>query len=651
MNSKIKHPMHILVIDKEFTDELPGMNLKHGVTRWTGEQQYAYWLEAAVAHLMTGQREKMEYDPRFRQILPYTPVVFSDTPESIDWANSPIFLYQRTKKIGEERLAGNYSIGTGGHVDHADAMVIDGSSILDFEGTVSKNLMREVASEELTFALVDGTRSLSPITDPDSFKFVPFGLIRDDSNNVGKVHLGVVNVIVVPTWMRVRCKEEELITCDPMTATELKASGLKFEGWTQILIDAFLGVECSVAPTPCREATFDIMSGNFFITSRKGDKWTELAIEFNTTVATLYRLNMANYESNEIDEGTRVNVPDQGQDMVRVDTPQHLIDALNSDTEGARAKAKEIVGKVPSSEEDQAKMAELVLQGILNHGPDYENCGLVFLVTPAMGDRLAALNSEIIPLIEKGIVSIVSEDSLPNTDAIAVGAAEAEQVKEGRISWMDSNGQLIKAAPNPLPPLEFDSNAGKPGEAIVSGQGIFVQMPNPTEQDLQSPLFEAIWQAIKNWDVNVPSSYGGYCGATGSHVKIILDSILAVNYAESPVRITGDIGTSGELIQAPDELMVEDGFKRQVLLGEANDTPRHVLQNGDSINSICEQYKISKEDFDRWNGFERGHAWPTSTGYVFIADPALKWIPLLETGINEVSPGRGDTKSYEEPTM
>jgi predicted NUDIX family phosphoesterase/LysM repeat protein len=647
MSSKIKHPMHILVIDKEFTDELPGMNLKHGVTRWTGEQQYAYWLEAAAAHLMTGQREKMEYDPRFRQILPYTPVVFSDTPESIDWANSPIFLYQRTKKIGEERLAGNYSIGTGGHVDHADAMVIDGSSILDFEGTVSKNLMREVASEELTFALVDGTRSLSPITDPDSFKFVPFGLIRDDSNNVGKVHLGVVNVIVVPTWMRVRCKEEELITCDPMTATELKASGLKFEGWTQILIDAFLGVECSVAPTPCREATFDIMSGNFFITSRKGDKWTELAIEFNTTVATLYRLNMANYESNEIDEGTRVNVPDQGQDMVRVDTPQHLIDALNSDTEGARAKAKEIVGKVPSSEEDQAKMAELVLQGILNHGPDYEKCGLVFLVTPAMGDRLAALNSEIIPLIEKGIVSIVSEDSLPNTDAIAVGAAEAEQVKEGRISWMDSNGQLIKAAPNPL--AQDESNAE--GEAIVSGQGIFVQMPNPTEQDLKSPLFEAIWQAIKNWDVNVPSSYGGYCGATGSHVKIILDSILAVNYAESPVRITGDIGTSGELIQAPDELMVEDGFKRQVLLGEANDTPRHVLQNGDSINSICEQYKISKEDFDRWNGFERGHAWPTSTGYVFIADPALKWIPLLETGINEVSPGRGDTKSYEEPTM
>jgi hypothetical protein len=264
-----------------------------------------------------------------------------------------------------------------------------------------------------------------------------------------------------------------------------------------------------------------------------------------------------------------------------------------------------------------------------------------------MGDRLAALNSEIIPLIEKGIVSIVSEHSLPNTDAIAVGAAEAEQVKEGRISWMDSNGQLIKAAPNPL--AQDESNAE--GEAIVSGQGIFVQMPNPTEQDLKSPLFEAIWQAIKNWDVNVPSSYGGYCGATGSHVKIILDSILAVNYAESPVRITGDIGTSGELIQAPDELMVEDGFKRQVLLGEANDTPRHVLQNGDSINSICEQYKISKEDFDRWNGFERGHAWPTSTGYVFIADPALKWIPLLETWINEVSPGRGDTKSYEEPTM
>src|SRR5712691_6605882 len=32
-------------------------------------------------------------------------------------------------------------------------------------------------------------------------------------------------------------------------------------------------------------------------------------------------------------------------------------------------------------------------------------------------------------------------------------------------------------------------------------------MPNPTEDDLNNPTFEAIWQVIKTWDVNVPEHY------------------------------------------------------------------------------------------------------------------------------------------------
>ena len=50
-------------------------------------------------------------------------------------------------------------------------------------------------------------------------------------------------------------------------------------------------------------------------------------------------------------------------------------------------------------------------------------------------------------------------------------------------------------------------------------------MPNPTESDLRDPQFEAIWQVIKSWDVNIPEFYSGYCGATGSHVMLILRAI------------------------------------------------------------------------------------------------------------------------------
>lgn len=49
--------------------------------------------------------------------------------------------------------------------------------------------------------------------------------------------------------------------------------------------------------------------------------------------------------------------------------------------------------------------------------------------------------------------------------------------------------------------------------------------PSPTEEQQQSPEFEAVWQAIKSWDINVPEFYEGYCGATGSHVAAILNSL------------------------------------------------------------------------------------------------------------------------------
>jgi hypothetical protein len=42
---------------------------------------------------------------------------------------------------------------------------------------------------------------------------------------------------------------------------------------------------------------------------------------------------------------------------------------------------------------------------------------------------------------------------------------------------------------------------------------------------LASPEFEAIWQAIKTWDINVPGAYGGYCSATGNHVRAIIDAL------------------------------------------------------------------------------------------------------------------------------
>lgn len=43
--------------------------------------------------------------------------------------------------------------------------------------------------------------------------------------------------------------------------------------------------------------------------------------------------------------------------------------------------------------------------------------------------------------------------------------------------------------------------------------------------DQTDEYFNAIWKVIKTWDVNVKDAYEGYCGANGSHVQMILDSI------------------------------------------------------------------------------------------------------------------------------
>jgi hypothetical protein len=55
--------------------------------------------------------------------------------------------------------------------------------------------------------------------------------------------------------------------------------------------------------------------------------------------------------------------------------------------------------------------------------------------------------------------------------------------------------------------------------------GIKGDIPNPTGVDLVDPVFNAIWDATKTWDLNVPEHYVGYCAMNGSHVMLILEAI------------------------------------------------------------------------------------------------------------------------------
>ena len=54
----------------------------------------------------------------------------------------------------------------------------------------------------------------------------------------------------------------------------------------------------------------------------------------------------------------------------------------------------------------------------------------------------------------------------------------------------------------------------------------------PTVRDIESPLFQAIWTAIKGWDIE--RSWGaGRAGATGTDVMAIIEAIRR----ECPIKV------------------------------------------------------------------------------------------------------------------
>lgn len=67
-----------------------------------------------------------------------------------------------------------------------------------------------------------------------------------------------------------------------------------------------------------------------------------------------------------------------------------------------------------------------------------------------------------------------------------------------------------------------------------------VPWPDPTPEMIAMPEFETIWQCIKSWDINVPYAYEGYCGATGNHVRAILDALPPNPIAEEMAKALED---------------------------------------------------------------------------------------------------------------
>lgn len=114
-------------------------------------------------------RPDAEQDPTHKQLIPYCVFTYG----------GKVLRYTRGGSSGEKRLAAKMSIGIGGHVNDVDT----GGGSFD-EAAYFTAVHREI-SEELR---IDGTYTDRII-----------GLINDDSNDVGRVHLGVVHLVELDT--------------------------------------------------------------------------------------------------------------------------------------------------------------------------------------------------------------------------------------------------------------------------------------------------------------------------------------------------------------------------------------------------------------------------------------------------------------------
>lgn len=144
---------------------------------WPHEKSLEFFLDENRRHYRNrntpnGNEPPVEKDDRWKQLIPYIVVVNKD---------GQILAYNRGNKGGEDRLESKWAIGFGGHVNDGDA---------DWMAGIKRELREEldvnqpISLEKKFGGEVDWAYFHGPI-----------GFINDDSDDVGRHHLGVVYIL------------------------------------------------------------------------------------------------------------------------------------------------------------------------------------------------------------------------------------------------------------------------------------------------------------------------------------------------------------------------------------------------------------------------------------------------------------------------
>ena len=161
-------------------------------------------------HTSWRPRATVEDDPSFKQLIPYCVLAWREADGSPRY-----FAYTRGGGQSEARLRAKRSVGIGGHISSTDGQHGDDTS---YEAGMRRGIAEEIA--------IGGGWTSRCV-----------GLINDDSNAVGSVHLGIVHLLELEL-PEVASRESALVECGFETLEQLLADRERFETWSQITLDA-----------------------------------------------------------------------------------------------------------------------------------------------------------------------------------------------------------------------------------------------------------------------------------------------------------------------------------------------------------------------------------------------------------------------------
>lgn len=182
----------------------------HGLTPFGPRTSRETFERTALKRGFFVERRYAEVTPSLKQIIPYAMVCIDEE----------VLLVRRLDGGGEGRLHDKLSLGIGGHVNPVDVGTSE---------RIPPDLFKAATAREIGEELrIEGSYTVRAV-----------GILNDDSDPVGAVHVGLVQVVQVRGSVAIRERDQlEGSLVPPSELSRLVAEGANFESWSRLLVDS-----------------------------------------------------------------------------------------------------------------------------------------------------------------------------------------------------------------------------------------------------------------------------------------------------------------------------------------------------------------------------------------------------------------------------